>query len=181
MASSGPRFPTAAASDDALVGLIWTSASKVTVDDDDPANLVLTNVSPLSQFLKVTGFGFQIPPDSVIDGIQVEVKREATQTTSGVTDARARLVRAGEVQTPDKSAAGAWSTSYEYASYGGATDLWGAAWVPEEINDAAFGFAFAAQTAALAETAEVDAIRITIFYHLGPRKLQRRSLLGVGI
>lgn len=62
-----------------------------------------------------------------------------TRPTAHFLDRRVRLVRAGTVETTDKASATVWGTTYAYASYGGAADLWGAAWTVSDINDANFG------------------------------------------
>jgi len=57
-----------------------------------------------------------------------------------------------------------WPIADAYASYGGATNLWGTTWTPAEVNNVGFGVGLSAVVQN--GTAEVDHIRITIFSSL---------------
>ena len=182
MPSEGPKAPIAAASNAAFGIVAWLNTGNALLDDGAFATAALSNVDVSSQYLDVTNFGFSIPNNSIIDGILVEVNRKGTQVTDSIKDTRVRMLDGGVVTSQDKSSAVAWPTVSEYQSYGGASDLWGNFWNPASINASGFGVTIAVTTAGLAETASIDFIRITVYYHLGKSgKIQQsKSLLGIG-
>ena len=116
-----------------------------------------------THYLKATNFGFTIPGGSVIDGIVVEVERKEN-SSSVCKDSRIRIVKGGSVGSTDKSSVTEWPTTDTYKTYGGAADLWGETWSSTDINDSTFGFALSALGVGFG-TAQVDHIRITVYYH----------------
>jgi len=59
--------------------------------------------------------------------------------TPNLKDNRVSIVKSdGSIGTQNK-ALGTWSSTESYVSYGGVDDLWGEAWVVEDVNDINFG------------------------------------------
>ena len=107
-----------------------------------------------SNYLVGSYFGFSIPTGATILGIQLSVLRAAVYGLA--IDAEVRLVKAGTIQTTDRSRGGAWSTSFVTATYGGPTDLWGTTWAASDINSSGFGAAIAATVASGSDIVDVD-------------------------
>jgi hypothetical protein len=78
-------------------------------------------------------------------------------------DHAVRLMKGGVIGGSNLAAAGAWPTSDGYATYGGATQLWGLSWLPSDITASNFGAAIAARVQN--GTARVDHMRITVYYY----------------
>jgi MSHA biogenesis protein MshQ len=151
-----------------------------TVNWTNPARAISSNNSyatasvdgTVSRYLVCTGYNFAIPAGATINGITVSVERRSNRTTDGGSrDAAMRLVKAGVIGTTDRSTATTYTTADVTEAHGGATDLWGTAWTPADINAANFGAAFAAtkpNAAGPAHAVSVDYVRITIDYTYAP-------------
>lgn len=81
-------------------------------------------------------------------------------------DHAVRLMKGGTISGSNLAAAGAWPTADAYATYGGATQLWGLTWLPSDITATNFGAALAARVQN--GTAAVDHMRITVYYYSTP-------------
>jgi hypothetical protein len=177
MPSTGPNNP---------------SATSVGVPNDrpwtDPENVYSSNDSYMTasageeggfftDLQRFTGFGFAVPTGATINGIVLEVERKAAGT---VIDTGISLVKAGTESGTDKASGSNWPASDAYATYGGASDLWGTTWSVAEVNASDFGMSISAYVDTLS-TASVDHIRITVHYTEGGGSArQTLTLLGVG-
>ena len=94
-----------------------------------------------SHYLQGTNYGFDIPADATINGITVDINRYITSTSNGF-DRVVQLLKNGTL-TGDNLAAlsTGWPNSEEIATYGGASNLWGATLTPADINNPNFGVA----------------------------------------
>jgi hypothetical protein len=121
-----------------------------------------------TQCFETTGFGFSIPGTAIIDGIMVEVEKKASPN-SMVQDNGVKLLKAGNVVGLSYASSSNWPMTDTYSTYGGATDLWGAAWTPADINDPNFGLAFASISYTCFGNnqpviSSIDHVRITVYY-----------------
>ena len=133
----------------------------------------------------VTGFGFNIPTDATIDGIEVRVERKFTRPTSAnaasyIADQMADLVLNGvpmweqSATYPDYNRAVLWTqwsrNVDEIKLFGSPTDKWGKADLsPADINNPNFGFNIWAQKQGVSGTlAYIDCIVMTVYYTLPP-------------
>lgn len=158
-ATNGGTF----ASDSTVGTIAITNPSNATSSDNSYATAILL-LNEITQYLKATNFGFTIPIHSTIDGILVEVERNATVLNS-VTDSAVRLVLpSGALGSTNRSAGATWPNSDAYASFGSATDLWGETLTPIDINDKNFGVVISGAATLFAGTAQIDHVRITITY-----------------
>jgi len=162
----GPSNGSSFADDSSVGSITWSDPSRANISDDSRATASL-DMDQVTHYLKATGFGFSIPAEATIDGIQVDVERNAGNT-SLVRDNSVRLVKSdGTIGGADKSAAGAWPSSDASITYGNSTDLWGLTWTYSDINSANFGFVISAKhdnTPGVRITS-VDHIRITVYYN----------------
>lgn len=126
-----------------------------------PITCTLT-AGQVSQLLRLTAFGFAIPADATIAGIQVIVARSATGT---VTDGSVRLFIAGStLTTEDRARSDQWAATSETVIYGGLGDTWGRTWTPAEINaSGSFGPGIVA-AAADGAVATITAVQVTVYY-----------------
>lgn len=128
-----------------------------------------------SHYLKATNFGFAVSGSATIVGILAKVKRRGSANSDpefyqSVIDRRVRIVKGGVIQgTQDKADTGTlWPSVLTEATYGSASDLWGLAWTPTDINANDFGLAISVDKergpTAGAVTASIDSVQITVYY-----------------
>lgn len=168
MASEGPNSP-ASVTGDGGSGATWSNPTNATASDDSRATASINGfVAPSTRVLEATDFGFSIPSGATIDGVVVEVERSCTTTAGNPRDAEVYLVVPGEITgTGDnKAKADVWPTTDAYVTYGGASDLWGAALTPADVNDSGFGcwLKAAMDNGKDSTTVRVDHVRITVYY-----------------
>lgn len=169
MATQGPNYPSAAVS--AVSGTessdAWTTPTNVFSDNGTESTIVAASYdSPdIGQQLRVSGFGFSIPAGSTIDGITVEIERRSIIANSGK-DFRVQLQNPVGTTIGNNLAVPAtiWPTAATVATYGGATNLWGATLTPTIVNDSAFGVILSAQANIANADIGVDFIRMTVHY-----------------
>ncbi len=146
----------------------WGNTGRAETQNDSGAN-VWVNDGEVSEYLRCTDYGLNVPATATITGVTVTVRRGVSSTTGGsiVADEVVQLVKANAVTGNNKASTTAYTTNWVDASYGGANDLWGTTWTPAEINAANFGVAFATQkvnNASGGRTVYVDVIRVEVTY-----------------
>ena len=181
-ADTGATLPTVFADDPVNGGtVVWNNLSTLGVfQANQYATAVLDTVNTLTDYVKVSGFGFAIPAGATIDGIKVRIEKKKNCTTvctvTDVADNTVSLMKSGALVGGNKALATAWFTSDNARYYGTplenadgtSTDLWGTTWTPAELNNANFGVAFSATGTTDGEvTLSVDEIRVTVYYTLG--------------
>lgn len=182
--SAGPSAPSVT-SDDASVGsLSWSSTDSAKVSDNAYALAVSPGAGPQqTHYLTATGFGFSIPTNATIKGIQVTVER--TTNSTSVKDTAVYLMKSSSTVGTNYAATSGtgftacispvtgsdcWSTSEATVTYGGSSDLWGTTWTPAEINDSGTGVAFSATRTygTGSRNIQVDQIMMTVYYDEAP-------------
>jgi len=167
---SGPSYAGTGTSVTAGVGTqTWLNPTGISADDASYTTVGLKQ-DQISDYLQATNFGFNIPEDATISGIQVEIDRYASNFIGNtrIRDENVRLVKAGTIVGDNKADTGSyWPLSGTNKSYGAGNELWGAEWTPAEINATDFGAALSVKnlsTLGISYTAYVDYIRITVTY-----------------
>ncbi len=146
----------------------WTDISNVAVSDNNYASFgnLSGGAGSYTDYLAVSNFGFDIPGGTSITGIKVEV--ECSDPNALTSDYSVRLIQKGVVTGDDKAIGTAYSVADDYIVYGDEKDLWGSAWTYNDINDAQFGVAIAAQRnlddSIIATAGRINSIRITVYF-----------------
>ncbi|MEW6470404.1 MAG: T9SS type A sorting domain-containing protein [Bacteroidota bacterium] len=175
--TAGPNDPSAAATVPSAAclgcpGEIWVNETDVFLQDNNQAKVNLQqngfcfqSTCYMSRYLYASGFGFSIPGTATIDGISVDIYREPG-TANSTADSTIKLVKNSVPTGQNKAMPGVWSLAPAYYSYGSASDLWGTAWTPADINDPGFGLYMKVYNtdANNVVTPTVDHIRITVTY-----------------
>lgn len=192
MTTAGPNSPGTLANDSGVGSGAWSTPSNASASDNTRTSQ--TN-NGQSNGLKATNFGFSIPVGATIDGIVAEIEHSANSSASGgagnrIMDQTVRLVKGGSQAGSDYAKTGTinrWpvTASEAYATYGGATDLWGTTWTVSDINASNFGIEMTCvgNNQDGSEIGYVDHIRITIYYTVaasggpGPHHI-RRAMSG---
>lgn len=152
-------------------GSEWNSASAITQKDGQFATTSMTEnafcfqtVCFFTRGLIGSDFGFNIPATSTINGILLRVNRKS-DIEHAVRDSAIQLMKGFSFVGNKKKANVFWPTVPKTRSYGGQTDLWGAAWTPADINSPDFGVWLKCYNqSANTPEASVDYMRVTIFY-----------------
>ena len=157
--TSGTRNPSAATG--------WTSSSNVYSSNGSDATYNIA-ASGQSANLDVTGFGFTIPANATIMGIQASIERAASNSSS-IEDIDVFLLKAGAPSGNDKASTTDWTTSDSTRDYGDSGDLWGTTWTQAQVNASNFGVRLRARNLTTSSrTASVDHVEITVWYQPVP-------------
>ncbi len=159
------KNPNTAANDNSIGTQSWSNTNNALTDNGSYATVAINGIGQ-SNYLKATNFGFNIPGNATINGIQVEWKKGILSENGGA-DNSVRIVRAGTITGDEKSTGQQWPMlGLNYVSYGGASDLWGLGWVPTDINASNFGAVISGKRTInqRGSTFSVDTIRITVTY-----------------
>ena len=167
-ATEGPRTAEYIRSDASIGVEPWTNPHAAAVTDASYA-VASAGVASDSQMLVATQYGFQIPPGSVISGIEVSYRRFADLQGDdfSVSDKAVRIVKADIPGMADRSSLGQWPAGIQTVVYGSDTDLWGETWSPDEINANQFGVGLGVEFRAGPPDyafAYVDSVTITVHY-----------------
>jgi hypothetical protein len=155
-------------------GTGWTNPNNAKVEDG--ALAVSGTIGPgggggaVTQ-LQGTGLGFSLPTNAVIDGIQLDIKVGADTSATDDTGKVFLLYSGGSTSAANTPNIGQqwWNGgggSVKWNTYGNSTSLWGRTWTPADINNSAFGASIAAFVPSGTAVLYVDAIQITVYYHL---------------
>lgn len=186
MATQGPNSPSTATSEShGTSNIAWTNTSNALTQDDTNASVSGMSSSSITEYLKVTNFGFSIPGGATVTGITVEAELRASAEPNGAEDEFIRLVKGGTVSTAvNRADATDWPSGADsdtYKSWGGGTDLWGETWTDSDINSSGFGAAISGDGLSSASQVFCDHVRITVTYDPAPPAGSGGMLLlGVG-
>jgi hypothetical protein len=159
MPSSGPNYASVSANDPIGGFVPWANLSNATGAGNWGGAGARSDVDKsVSEFLKLTGYGFSIPTGATIDGIQVEVSKGFFSGSNAGT-LSAIMYKAGSQVGTSKN-----STGFAPETFGSPTDLWGTTWTPAEINASGFGFGLSSNGGANGVSVVVSGARITVHY-----------------
>ena len=166
MATAGPLYPGTVV-DAADVGtVVWSNPAYAKTSNNVYATYYASGPSlGTSHWLKTTGYGFAIPTNATIDGVEVGVEVKSS-SSNGANENGVKLVKAGAVTGVDQGAGSTLDTLELVFTYGSPTNMWGTTLTPSEVNAAGFGAAYAAKVSQSGITVSVDAISVTVYYTL---------------
>ena len=153
-------FPTGFTSDTSSGTGTWSNTSNLTSTNATYATATISSGGQSSYILKTTGYGFAIPANAKISGIQVKVVRKGTSAM----DRRVQMLKGGSYAGYRYGKDKYWSSTDETVFYGGVDDLWGTSWTAADINDANFGFAYQVGNVSGGGNASVDSISVVVYY-----------------
>ena len=152
--------------------MAFSSASNVSGSDNSVASaqsLVALLGSVQTQYLKVTGFNFSIPANSIICNVTVHVRRKAEGLNPGasIKDDVIRVVKDGSLLGNNVAKQSSWPNNLTTESYSGGTSYWGVSLTPQDVNDPSFGVAISAELnthVSAFPRAEIDHISMVVEY-----------------
>jgi subtilisin-like proprotein convertase family protein len=146
-------------------GTSWINTSRVSANDNSYTTTTdnLDN-GDVSEGLIATNFGFAIPANATITGVQVTIGRFASNSNT-IRDNNLQLVVGGATTGANRASATGWTSSEIAAAYGSTSDLWGTALTPAQVNASNFGVSLAVECySGNNRSPFVDYIQITISY-----------------
>ncbi len=146
----------------------WSSATNAYTDDNSFAT-VAVNDNQQSNYLQVTNFGFSIPSNAVILGIEARIGRFVDDNGGNPQDQEVILRKGTAFVGSNLASSSVFPESEAIATYGGAGNLWGTTWTPAEINSSNFGLGLRViknGTAGGARTVSVDYIQIRVTWQI---------------
>lgn len=158
--------PSVGTNDSSFGSIGWLTASNITSTNNVRATADMFN-GDITNYLKATNFGFNIPAGATIIGIKVDIERSINGSTlGGVRDREIKIIKSsGAISSnnlADTSTNWPVLNSEGYATYN-PSNLWGEAWSNADINSSNFGVAIAAAATA-SRRANVDHVKITVTY-----------------
>lgn len=145
----------------------WTNftTTRIATADDSRASTVNTAFDPGV----ARNFGFTVPTNATIDGIEVNIELSPSNGAQ-IATARASLSHnAGTNYTAVSAEVSHTGNSTDQSkTMGGAADTWGRSWTPAEINDNANFYVKleAKNSAGGAANTRVDILRVKVYYTL---------------
>ena len=168
-AVTATKSPTLCVNDTTIGTQPWTGLTNVGVQDNVYAQATGIN-GQITNYLKCTGYGFNIPAGATIKGITVGVWDYSAKTMSdqSMVLVKANVVQTGPPAARDLATQTRFTGTNSQVIYGSATNMWGNTWTPADVNSLTFGAAFAAVRGPYntTDTAYVDYMPITIDYSL---------------
>lgn len=151
-------------------GVNWTNLNNAKVEDGLTADSGLIGPGGgggSANQVQGTNLGFNLPSSAVIDGIVLRAK-----VTSGAgsndSDRIFLLYNGGSTNPANTPNIGQnWFGGLKWLTYGNPTSLWGKSWTPADINHTSFGASLSTQINTGTSNAAIDAILVTVYYHLG--------------
>lgn len=175
MAVTNWTFPGTVSSASELNRSNWDNPNNVKANDGSEATNPLDDDDDgdfISERLVCTNYGFSIPSNAAIDGIQMRYERFSDNEVGdgAVQEQEIRLRdENGSVVGNNKADGTDWSSSPEVETKGGSSDLWGHTWNPSDINDSDFGLVLRCERAtANSARANIDYVQMRVHYTQPP-------------
>jgi hypothetical protein len=146
----------------------WGSLSSATGAPNKSSASAVLLTGEETNFLELTQFGLSVPVGATVEGIVVDVTRNAGAPLGEgelVKDFSIKLLKAGTRVGDQKASYSWWPATSGLATYGDQNNKWGTTWTAAEVNAAGFGVSIAAKMLAPGGSfPAVDAVKITVFY-----------------
>jgi hypothetical protein len=145
-------------------GYNWAEPGNARCDDDESrAYTAPLTKDQFSQALKITNFGFKLPLEAKIEGIEVVMIRKADVGAS-IQDKRVVLLRGNQAVGTSLHTQDTWDAEWTAAYYGEAHENWDATWKVADINAPGFGISIEVQCIGAISRPQIDEVLVTIHY-----------------
>lgn len=137
--ATGPTQMTAGTGTDE--GVSWTNPNNITGNVSYATTTIPTGGAGDTSPLFGSNFGFAIPTNATIKGIQVTFDRKQSQSGHNIAKTGAvYLCKAGSPVGTPKIGTVYYVNSDVTETWGSSTDLWGTTWTNTDLNNMGFGF-----------------------------------------
>jgi hypothetical protein len=145
-------------------GYNWAEPGNARCDDDESrAYTAPLTKDQFSQALKITNFGFKLPLEAKIEGIEVVMIRKADVGAS-IQDKRVVLLRGNQAVGTSLHTQDTWDAEWTAAYYGEAHENWDATWKAADINAPGFGISMEVQCIGGISRPQIDEVLVTVHY-----------------
>jgi hypothetical protein len=164
-AQSLTRRPDAVFEQKVTGGVAWTGLGDADESDDTWATTASAlDAGKTTNQLKASAFGFVLPAKAEVKGVAVAIERHATGSATALKDGEVRVLVKGIPLSTNGAKTASWPTVDAVASYGSATELWGASSITKaDVEASDFGVLLTV-TATASATPRVDAITVTVHF-----------------
>lgn len=140
----------------------WDNGANIYASDNSDAAPGALTDGQYTNYLGAKDFGFSLPNDAIVTGIQVRIEKEGTH----VDDKSLKLTLDGTTLVGDDRAAltTAWPDADTKVIHGAVDDEWGLRLTGADVNKCTFGCAIACVADATGDTPAVDGIEIQLTY-----------------
>jgi len=143
--------------------IAWTNPTNFAGDTTSTAATVSpASAGHVSQQLQATAFGFAIPTDATINGIEAQIESAAANNNRHAWHT-VQLLKAGSAVGSNLSDS-AVIFSKAFKQFGDAATLWGTTWTPSEINASGFGVLVKITRTGTATTTSMYRVYINVTY-----------------
>ena len=165
--SQGPDSALNFINDASIGAYAWNNPNSACCSDNNYAIAGVVGSGGVTNYLKATAFGFSIPSNASICGIEMKVERKTIVANTEV-DNEIKLVKNNLVTGANRALPLLmWGINDSVVTYGSNSDLWGTTWTPADVNSALFGAVVS--VAHLNNTTDfprVDQITIRVYYSI---------------
>ena len=136
-------FPSEVSEDTSIGTLSWDNPTYIETDDSNYSQIDFGSSENISYYLKATNFGFSIPDNTEIIGIEVITKlfNDKGKPSHYLKDSTIKLIKNGVIQGNNLGNNEDQDTHEVEVNYGGNNNLWGSSWTSDDINSSNFGVA----------------------------------------
>lgn len=148
-----------------ITTVAWTAPENVLAQDDVRATAILSEATPATDDLHVTGFGFDVPAGARISGVDVALRRQSPDI--GTRDDEVKLITGGMSVGRFKFTKSPWPSSAAGTHhYGGPTDAFAAELKGSDVSREDFGASFSAKLdmGAISGDPAIDYVEIKVTY-----------------
>jgi len=140
----------------------WANGGNIYASDNSDAAPAGLTDGQYTNHLVAKDFGFTLPNDAIVTGIQVRIEKEGTH----VDDKVIQLTLDGATLVGNNLAAltTAWPDTDTKVVHGGITNEWGLRLTGADVNKCTFGVAIACVADATGDTPAVDGVEIQLTY-----------------
>jgi len=144
----------------------WTDGSFASASDNKYATFgdIPGNAGNFTDYLVLNTFGFNVPPATIITGIEVNIERS---DPNGLTaDNSIRIIKPGIFGETEKSTGAPFPLTDAVETVGGQNDLWGESWSYKDVCNNEFGVAISAKRTANGGVTlgGIDNVTVTVYY-----------------
>ncbi len=149
----------------------WTTPENARTADAQVTESVLTQTARSTELLRATGWGFSLPPNVVVSGVILTVRRRNVLGSSLI-DRRVALVQgATTLGTWPAGSNQSWGSALADTVWGDVTNRWMAQLTAAEVNAPDFGIELGANTLASGTPGRpaVDEVRLSVAHSPTPQ------------
>ncbi len=148
-------------------GYYWQDPFNARCDDDESrASTAPLTKDQFSQVLKITNFGFKLPAEAIVTGIEVVVIRKA-DVPDAIQDKKVMLLLGNQEIGRSLHTQDTWDADWTAAYYGDDQELWETPWKGKDINGSGFGIAIEVKCVGAIARPQIDEVLVTIHYNYG--------------